>query len=78
MKVFLGTAAIIWALVGLHWIVSARTVFDAGVAAILLSFAVLFVAAIGMQRPQERKAPKSVREDLDEVIRFVRRGKASE
>lgn len=78
MKVFLGIAAAVWAMAGFNSFMLARTVFDVGIAAILLSFAVLFIAAIGMQQPRERNAPKSVRDDLDEVIRFLRIGRVPE
>lgn len=51
MKVFLGLAATLWSVIGFVSVMTARSVFDMGIAAVLLSFAVLFVAAIGMQQP---------------------------
>jgi len=57
MKFFLGLAALLWAAFGVHSVVLARTVFDVGIGVILLSFAVLFVAAIGMQQPKRDSAP---------------------
>lgn len=52
MKIFLGIAATLWATLGFNSLMTARTVFDQGIAAILFSFAVLFIAAIGMQQPK--------------------------